>query len=249
MKYFKRYLAIAPLSLAIWRSLEAEAIAKVDIQPPTLDIGCAFGEFAGVFFERYIEVGVDISNKDLMLAAQKKRYKDLILADARKLPFKTNTFNTVIGVSSLEHIAHVDKVITEAYRVLKPGGRFVITVPTNALNELILAPFAKSTITKAYHRVFKHEVIIPKEKWFLMIEQVGFKIEYHQGILSKRQFMVFQIALLTALPTQIFRTILQKRIPYSPAWRVNLLEKIFTPLLLETNDSDANIIIVARKPK
>lgn len=248
MIYFKKYLQVAPFSLALWRCLEAEAISKVKIKSPILDIGCGFGEFAGVFFDRLVEVGVDINADDLILAAEKKKYRQLILADAKNLPFKNNTFNTVLSVSTLEHIRNVDRVLSETFRVLKPKGTLVFTVPTTTLNGLLLLPPLKFIWLRLFHWSFKHQIITPKEKWMEMVQEAGFKIQNTHGTISKNQVRLFELGLPFALPTQLFRLIFKKRLPFSPKLRVEILEKIFHQVLKDPKLTDANIIIVAQKP-
>src|SRR3989344_2479741 len=130
--YFLKYLKIAPFSLALWRAPEADTIYRVykklkkiptykkgvlEFKKPVLDVGCGFGEFAGVFFDTQIEMGIDISIDDLLKAEKGKKYKKLLAADARKMPFAKNTFSTVISVSVLEHIPHPQISIQEAFRV------------------------------------------------------------------------------------------------------------------------------------
>lgn len=50
---------------------------------------------------------------------------DWVCADAEKLPFDDNTFTAYTIAFGIRNCTHVDKVISEAYRVLKPGGRFM----------------------------------------------------------------------------------------------------------------------------
>ncbi|XP_068152856.1 2-methoxy-6-polyprenyl-1,4-benzoquinol methylase, mitochondrial [Drosophila tropicalis] len=46
-------------------------------------------------------------------------------ADAEKLPFKNDGFNAYTIAFGIRNCTHVDKVLSEAYRVLQPGGRFM----------------------------------------------------------------------------------------------------------------------------
>lgn len=247
MKYFKRYLEVAPLSLAIWRSLEAKAVSRLRLKRPILDIGCGFGEFGGVFFDSFIEVGVDISATDLGFAAQKKKYSKLTLADARDLPFKNNSFNTVISISSIEHIKGVEKVFKEAHRVLKPGGVFVFTVHTLALNRLLIVPPPRDFWMKLYHKVFVHEINVEKEDWLKMAKKAGFKIEKAEGVISKRQLMIFQFALPIGLHSQIFRKLFKKRMLFTLPIRAKIIYYLFKWAVGDETPTDANIIVVARK--
>jgi SAM-dependent methyltransferase len=53
----------------------------------------------------------------------------VIQADARDLPFSGSSFDIVVCLDVLEHIVEDALVASEIYRVLKPGGRFLISVP------------------------------------------------------------------------------------------------------------------------
>jgi len=83
-----------------------------------LDLGCGPGYHRTVIEHAgYTWVGLDYDNP----AAQ-------ILGDAHALPFAADTFELVLSVAVLEHLQHPWVAAREAYRVLKPGGRFIGTV-------------------------------------------------------------------------------------------------------------------------
>lgn len=48
-----------------------------------------------------------------------------ICGDAEKLPIEDNSFNAYTIAFGIRNCTNVDKVLTEAYRVLQPGGRFM----------------------------------------------------------------------------------------------------------------------------
>ena len=50
-----------------------------------------------------------------------------ILANAEYLPIKDGTFDVVLNLSAIDHLDDYKKFITEAYRVLKPGGKFLVS--------------------------------------------------------------------------------------------------------------------------
>ncbi|XP_017785139.1 PREDICTED: 2-methoxy-6-polyprenyl-1,4-benzoquinol methylase, mitochondrial [Nicrophorus vespilloides] len=45
--------------------------------------------------------------------------------NAEELPFEDNKFNAYTIAFGVRNVTHIDKVLKEAYRVLKPGGRFM----------------------------------------------------------------------------------------------------------------------------
>jgi len=50
--------------------------------------------------------------------------------DALRLPFDDGSFDAVVGSEVLEHIGDDEGAIAELARVLRPGGRMAVTVPT-----------------------------------------------------------------------------------------------------------------------
>lgn len=50
---------------------------------------------------------------------------DWVCANAEQLPFDDNTFTAYTIAFGIRNCTHVDRVLAEAYRVLRPGGRFM----------------------------------------------------------------------------------------------------------------------------
>ncbi len=51
--------------------------------------------------------------------------------EEKSLPFTDNTFDTVTMLAVFEHIelTHLDNLLSDIFRILKPGGRFIMTTP------------------------------------------------------------------------------------------------------------------------
>lgn len=63
------------------------------------------------------------------VALQKAKGLKPIQADARYLPLDNESFDAVYCMDVLEHIEEDEKVLSEIYRVLLPGGKFLSSVP------------------------------------------------------------------------------------------------------------------------
>ena len=68
-------------------------------------------------------------NEEMINEGKKiKKYKDKIkwiVAPAEKLPFVDNSFDAYIVSFGVRNFSNIDKALSEAYRILKPGGRFL----------------------------------------------------------------------------------------------------------------------------
>ena len=96
-----------------------------------LDIGCGTGEtmsFVKKIRKGSVVYGVDTS-VEAVRYTKKRGHKLVYRADARKLPFAAVMFDAVLILDVLEHIVEHDRVLSEARRVLKPGGVVIVTSP------------------------------------------------------------------------------------------------------------------------
>ncbi len=60
---------------------------------------------------------------------QRKKGIQVTQGDARKIPFPNDRFDAVVCMDVLEHIHEDYMVLSEIHRVLRPGGKFLISVP------------------------------------------------------------------------------------------------------------------------
>lgn len=254
-KYLGDFLKIAPLSHALWRSAEALSFARVKYKSPLLDLGCGWGEFSGVVFNK-IEMGIDINQDELNRAVTGKQYKNVRWADARKLPFRARSYQTVISVSVLEHIEHSERVISEVYRVLSPGGLFIFSVPTISIRDGLLVPkicrwLGFKRVAEKYFelhcRAFKHVGLKPKSWWKDKLEKNGFEIVVEEGTISLTLLRLHELFLISALPSQLGKLLFGKRLMMLVGLRSKLLPKLFCRFVYTDKNSDLNIFFVAKK--
>jgi ubiquinone/menaquinone biosynthesis C-methylase UbiE len=100
-----------------------------------LEVGCGVGltlrQIIGLTKERVRVTGCDIDPEMLRLAAEVNRQEmggrvSLVCNGDNSLPFATDAFDLVFSEGSLHHFDDARSMISEMWRVLKPGGNFVI---------------------------------------------------------------------------------------------------------------------------
>lgn len=69
-------------------------------------------------------VGLDFCQPMLDVARSKPHGAELVLGDACSLPFSDQSFDAVTVGWGLRNVADLDAALREAFRVLRPGGRF-----------------------------------------------------------------------------------------------------------------------------
>ena len=98
-----------------------------------VDIGCGDGAATGLIRELgHTVVGVDWS----MMALRAAQRHDLLLVrgalDAPGLPLGTGSVDVVIFSEVIEHLVDTDSALDEIHRVLRPGGRVLVSTPNLA---------------------------------------------------------------------------------------------------------------------
>jgi SAM-dependent methyltransferase len=125
-----------------YRMYRAEVLARVSglAGRRILEVGC--GE--GMMFDgtQTTPVQMDVSMTRVARAIGKSRY--LLCADGYQLPFASGSFDVVLLIAVLEHTREPWRLLTEARRVLTPGGRAIMVVPndvTMSAGRLVLRKF------------------------------------------------------------------------------------------------------------
>ena len=97
-----------------------------------IDVACGTGDIAKLYLEninKSSKITCVDPNKGMIKKGKEKlnEYYNLnwIIAPAEKLPIKDNSFDFYTISFGLRNTKNLDKCLAEAYRVLKPGGRFL----------------------------------------------------------------------------------------------------------------------------
>lgn len=94
-----------------------------------LDLCCGQGNVAEALAARGCKVtGADFSAAMLEMARRRVPGATFIEADAQNLPFANAEFDIVVSNLGICHVPDQPRALSEAHRVLRPGGRFAMTV-------------------------------------------------------------------------------------------------------------------------
>lgn len=97
-------------------------------KPVVLDVGCGTGVVLGELRDWASPIGLDMSS--LALGFCRQRCLDRVVrGDGQALPLRTDSLDAVIGLDIYEHIPDDEQAFRETFRVLKPGGALVLSVP------------------------------------------------------------------------------------------------------------------------
>lgn len=108
------------------------ATARAQLLPPAdrpeavlVDLACGGGLMAPhVARLGYRHVGVDLSPTAITVA--RRHGVRAVRADVRALPLNDGCADVVVAGEVLEHVPHLDRVVPEVCRVLRPGGLLVL---------------------------------------------------------------------------------------------------------------------------
>ena len=109
-----------------------------------IDVASGTGDIAKLFSQK-IKNSTTIScvepNNEMYITGKKnlKNFKNIIWhkAKAEKLPFKNDTFNFYTISYGIRNVSDINLTLKEAFRVLKPGGRFMCLEFSKVNNEII----------------------------------------------------------------------------------------------------------------
>lgn len=107
-----------------------------------LDVACGTGRLSAKLLQVADQVyGVDLSEEVLKIAKNKYPQINFSLGESVDLPYEDNFFDLVIINGSLHHFFATEKTFSEAFRVLKSGGKFVVLGEPNKNYGVLWNPF------------------------------------------------------------------------------------------------------------
>lgn len=102
-----------------------------------LDLGCGTGNLPATVKKAGVSlIGVDLSTG--MLKKARRKIKNLVMADLHHLPFADGCIDGIASVNVFYQLEHPRAFLKEAHRILKPGGKVVISTPRPSKTPMFL---------------------------------------------------------------------------------------------------------------
>lgn len=160
-----------------------------------LDAGCGDGFYLHLLSQlgNFSLTGIDF-DKNALNSAKKNLSKvkgvKLLHGSVMELPFKANSFNKVICTEVAEHLPDDLKGLKEIYRVLKPGGVLVLTVPNHnypflwdPVNKILEATTGKHVTSGFWAGIWNQHIRLyfPQEI-ISKVKKAGFMVEATENV-------------------------------------------------------------------
>jgi len=221
---------------AWFRALELAEYERLDVRldAPTLDLGCGDGRVAWMLRELGRlgpgPVGTDYAARQLGLARRLGVHAALVRSDGARLPFAGESFRSVLCNGVLCSIpGDFRPAVREIRRVLAPGGRVVITVPTDRFNDVLLWPRLLGRLSPAWRARYEtamdarqpHFWKLSPENWRRELEDAGLEVTAVRPFFGRRSAARYNV-----LAMHLFRFLGPLRMVDASAGR-----KLFAPVV------------------
>lgn len=261
--YLTPLLAFAPASWALIRANEIRNLDNVRFPPPVLDVGCGDGLVTKILLKnkQKFDWGIDLSVKEIEKAKRSGSYKHCKVANVYDLPFKDESFQTVFSNSVVEHIPNLDLAFAEISRVLKKGGRVIITIPSSYLTDYLIGTnffkylklnFLATIYGKFFNFLFKHHHLYTHRQWERILNGYSLKLIDHKYYHTPGMVKVHEMLSYLSIPNKLSKLILGRFIVFPQLrkalvvpWLRKLLWRFY--LADSKKNQGGSLLIIAQK--
>ena len=233
--YLWPHLRDLPYFRALLRAVESRLMQEVTFPKPVLDIGSGDGHFASITFRKKVDLGIDPAFKPTYEAKKRGAYQFLVLAEGERLPCADGSFASAVSNSVLEHVDHLEEVLSDIRRVLQPGAPLVFTVPNPGYRSQLSIPrflrrLALKRLAVAYEdwfmKVSRTKTLFDEEEWEKLLERVGFGVERSQRYFSPAALRTLEWGHYFGIPCYIPRWFAGSWILVPTRWNLWLTDRL-----------------------
>jgi SAM-dependent methyltransferase len=214
-----------PYFRGLLRAVEASYYQDLPLPSPVYDLGCGDGHFASLTFEQKLDVGLDPWHGPIHEAKKFGAYKSLVEADGARTPFPSNHFASGLSNSVLEHIPHIDDVLKETARILKPNAPFYFCVPnTKHFHALSLTKIFGKPYENWFRKISRVHHADEPDVWEKRLNNAGFTLERWWHYFPPASTRVLEWGHYFGLPSLVSRVLTGRWILSPTKWNLWLTE-------------------------
>jgi len=188
-----------PAAHALVRAIECRKLWRYPLAPPMLDVGCGDGRLTRMLFRPPVEAGIDVNRGEVARAQRSGVYRQATCGSAAALPFRDRSFASVFSNCVLEHVDEVDRALAEIYRVLRPGGMLLTTVPTPRWESDGPLPLLRrmgldalsDRMNDVLRRMWHHVTVEDEEAWRMRLARAGMTLLVWEPYMVPRAYAAF----------------------------------------------------------
>jgi SAM-dependent methyltransferase len=184
-----------------------------------LDFGCGRKPYEDLFHvKEYIGIDMEQTGHEHTLSKVDVYY------DGKNIPFPDNSFDSVFCSEVFEHVFNLEEVLVEIKRVLKPGGKILITVPFSWNEHEIPFDFARYSSFGIRHILEKNGfdvVQLEKSGNFVRVIFQLWALYFYSIINTKNAAVNFLLRMLFIIPINILGGILAPLFPVNKSLYFN----------------------------
>jgi SAM-dependent methyltransferase len=177
-------------SLALWRAAEIAALRECAFEPPVLDLGCGDGLVMSRVLPS-VDIGIDPDAGVLGRARESGLYRRLEAAAIQDVSLDPGSVGTIVSNSVLEHVGDIDAALAAASRLLRRGGRLILTAPSDTFSSALLVPLP--AYSDWVNRRYGHLNLWPAEEWQKHLCEAGLRVERVRPYLSRRLVRLWDV--------------------------------------------------------
>lgn len=180
---------------SLWRAIEIDVVLSRPFPLGRgIDLGCGDGKLMKTITDHVGQrelVGVDIDPLETSQAKTLGIYQEIHTTSGSRIPEPERSFDFVFSNSVLEHIDTIEDVLDEVSRLLKPGGKFLFTVPSQHFHECLLGPWLpiknRSDYLEEIDRRCAHKRYWSLQRWEQELSCRGMKVNDSVEYLTKKE--------------------------------------------------------------
>jgi SAM-dependent methyltransferase len=164
---------------------------------------------------------VDANPEEAQRARATRCYAEVKVGRAEALPFESGSAAAVLCNSVLALVPDCDAALAEIHRVLRPGGRVYLTVPSPRCTRFLfwsrwLERLGLRGLARRYAEwtptLFRARHLLEPEEWKRRLEQAGLRVEACEPYMAERTARVQDAFLPTALSAALAKRLAGRRL-------------------------------------